>query len=59
MAGQRNASSLFALNSWHSIDVTLSGLKGTTIVNGSSNPNDFNERYTTTFNDSQYSAMHF
>ncbi|MFP8918485.1 WxL domain-containing protein [Enterococcus innesii] len=47
------------LNSWNSIDVMLSGLNGETVVNSNSNPNDFNERYLTTFNDSRYNGMLF
>ncbi|MGM0255320.1 MULTISPECIES: WxL domain-containing protein [unclassified Enterococcus] len=47
------------LNSWNSIDVMLSGLNGATVVNSNSNPNDFNERYLTTFNDRRYTGMVF
>ncbi|MEQ6207378.1 WxL domain-containing protein [Enterococcus mundtii] len=47
------------LNSWNSIDVMLSGLNGETVVNSNSNPNDFNERYLTTFNNPRYSGMVF
>ncbi|MGM0322219.1 hypothetical protein IGI82_003408 [Enterococcus sp. AZ067] len=47
------------LNSWNSIDVILSGLNGETVVNSNSNPNDFNERYLTTFNNPLYAGMLF
>ncbi|MGG5325746.1 hypothetical protein IGJ83_003387 [Enterococcus pernyi] len=58
MVESRNGSFL-GLNSWNSIDVMLSGLNGATVVNSNSNPNDFNERYLTTFNDPRYTGMIF
>jgi len=58
MVESRNGTGL-GLNSWNSIDVMLSGLNGATVVNSNSNPNDFNERYLTTFNDRRYTGMIF
>ncbi|ONN44220.1 hypothetical protein BTN92_02010 [Enterococcus mundtii] len=57
--GESRNGTFSGLNSWNSIDVILSGLNGATVVNSNSNPNDFNERYLTTFNDPRYNGMFF
>ncbi|NMP59692.1 hypothetical protein HI921_14705 [Enterococcus mundtii] len=46
-------------SSWDQVNVTLSGVNGSQVVSGHSDPNDFTDRYTQLFNESWYSSLIF